>query len=690
MKSAYSSTIFLLFFLCFFLPPSMSRAAQATLAWDPPAVSTDVTGYMIHYGVASGVYSESIDVGNTTSYTVSNLTDGQKYYFAVTAYNNAGLESAYSNEVSTKTPVQQCLIVISKPGKGTGTVSGTGINCGDTCLAFYNPGTVLSLSAQADPGSTFAGWSGGACSGTGLCRVTMNNATTVTAMFNLTVNQVNTYSITASVEGTGGIISPGGKTSVGSGGRRAFSIIPATGYIVAGVTIDGQAIGSVNSYTFESVTANHAIAAAFKRKDSPTLSGSDEVLYYPHIAANAIWQTEVAIINTSDQTVSGTLKAFSDGGNPVESKDVTLLSHGRRQIIIADEFTYHTDIGYIIFETDSDAVEGYTKFYQDGIYRAAIPAVKEVNTADIHIPHIASNTDWWTGISLVNTTSETKNLTLTFDNGQSVSLTFNPNEHKAFSIRSLFNDQPQLDIQSAVISNASGIIGLELFGSFGWGTQLEGILLTDNAATTLYYPHVAAEGGWTGVAAYNTSDLACTMTITPYTTDGSSLLTITSPSIGGREKYVGTVSDLGLPAGTAWFMIKSTQPLSGFELFGTDDGSQLASYTGRGGIGSREGVFPKIEKNGWTGIAFVNTEATAAAVTLIAYDDDGTPVDNQDFVVLGYGKKMFNSVEAIFSQAISSATYITYSSDRNVVGFQLNGSTDETMLDGLPALGGTN
>ena len=44
---------------------------------------------------------------------------------------------------------------------------------------------------------------------------------------------------------------------------------------------------------------------------SSTQSGSDEVLYYPHIAANAIWQTEVAIINTSDQTVSGTLKAFT-------------------------------------------------------------------------------------------------------------------------------------------------------------------------------------------------------------------------------------------------------------------------------------------------------------------------------------------------------------------------------------------
>ena len=81
-------------------PTTNSLAGQANLAWDPPDISTDVTGYMIHYGTASGSYSQSIDVGNTTSYTVSNLTNGKTYYFAVTAYNAVGYQSIYSNEVS--------------------------------------------------------------------------------------------------------------------------------------------------------------------------------------------------------------------------------------------------------------------------------------------------------------------------------------------------------------------------------------------------------------------------------------------------------------------------------------------------------------------------------------------------------------------------------------------------------------
>jgi hypothetical protein len=87
-----------------------------------------------------------------------------------------------------------------------------------------------------------------------------------------------------------------------------------------------------------------------------------------------------------------------------------------------------------------------------------------------------------------------------------------------------------------------------------------------------------------------------------------------------------------------------------------------------------------------TGIAFVNTEESAASVTLTAYNDAGALVATQVLTVGGHAK-VVNPVESIFTQDISSATYIAYSSDRNVVGFQLNGSSDGMMLDGLPGIG---
>ncbi|MBI1911384.1 MAG: fibronectin type III domain-containing protein [Deltaproteobacteria bacterium] len=83
-------------------------AGEATLSWTAPATNTngsqlaDLTGYKVYYGTASGSYSNIIDVGNVTSYKVANLSSGTTYYFAVTAYNSVGTESAYSNE-ATKT-----------------------------------------------------------------------------------------------------------------------------------------------------------------------------------------------------------------------------------------------------------------------------------------------------------------------------------------------------------------------------------------------------------------------------------------------------------------------------------------------------------------------------------------------------------------------------------------------------------
>ena len=66
-------------------------------AWNG-STSTNVTGYRVYYGVASGNYSNSIVAGNVTNITVPGLASGVTYFFAVTAYNAGGLESSFSNE----------------------------------------------------------------------------------------------------------------------------------------------------------------------------------------------------------------------------------------------------------------------------------------------------------------------------------------------------------------------------------------------------------------------------------------------------------------------------------------------------------------------------------------------------------------------------------------------------------------
>jgi len=76
-----------------------STVQAVTLAWNRNADST-TAGYKLYYGGASLNYTNVIDAGNTTNNTVSGLVQNSLYFFAVTAYNAAGLESDFSAELS--------------------------------------------------------------------------------------------------------------------------------------------------------------------------------------------------------------------------------------------------------------------------------------------------------------------------------------------------------------------------------------------------------------------------------------------------------------------------------------------------------------------------------------------------------------------------------------------------------------
>ena len=77
---------------------------SVTLTWSP-STDSNVAGYKIYYGVASGIYTNSINVGNATNATISGLAAGVTYYFAATTYDTFGQESGYSNEALYTVPI---------------------------------------------------------------------------------------------------------------------------------------------------------------------------------------------------------------------------------------------------------------------------------------------------------------------------------------------------------------------------------------------------------------------------------------------------------------------------------------------------------------------------------------------------------------------------------------------------------
>ena len=348
-------------------------------------------------------------------------------------------------------------------------------------------------------------------------------------------------------------------------------------------------------------------------------------LYYPHVASEAgHWETLICALNKSgEHSVSGVFKAYDDAGEAVSQNIVvTLPPRGRREIKVGDEFTNPGDIGYVVFESDSDEVCGFTKFYVSGQCRAAVPAVSEINTGDVHISHIASNQTWLTGISLVNTAATQKMLTIRFDDGTTRHITLEGYAHKAFSIRGLFDNVARPEIHSGIIEGMSGVVGLELFGT---ATQLSGVLLKDETASDLYFPHIVDNDLWrSGIVAYNPFDTSRNLTITPYTADGTALA-VQNRSIPEFSRFIGSPSSLGLAHGTAWFHIRADGEITGFELFSSADANRLGGYTAVN-INSAEGIFPNIDKNGETDIAIVNVADARATVLLTCRDDNGGQV----------------------------------------------------------------
>jgi hypothetical protein len=90
--------------LAFFSAALTASAQRAvTLVWDR-SVGANVSGYNIYYGTASQAYSNRLPAGNSTNTFVSGLTPGTTYFFAATAYDDLGVESQFSNEISYQVP----------------------------------------------------------------------------------------------------------------------------------------------------------------------------------------------------------------------------------------------------------------------------------------------------------------------------------------------------------------------------------------------------------------------------------------------------------------------------------------------------------------------------------------------------------------------------------------------------------
>ena len=114
------------------VPTNLTVTNQETqsisLSWTDNA--KDEQGYIIEYSTDNKNFTEAGRVGaNTTAFTATNLQKDKTYYFRVKAYGADGLESVYSNVLTTETkgdpaPPKQCTNPSPAEGESVGTASG--------------------------------------------------------------------------------------------------------------------------------------------------------------------------------------------------------------------------------------------------------------------------------------------------------------------------------------------------------------------------------------------------------------------------------------------------------------------------------------------------------------------------------------------------------------------------------------
>ena len=198
---------------------SSSRTASSTIAKNTFTVTQEgnsTTTYTITASAGTGGTisptgtvtvnrnaSRSFTITPNKGYSIDRVIVDGSSVGAVSTYTFSNVTANHTISASFKADTTKYALTINRSGSGTGTVSN------NPSGSSFARGTVVTLTATPDPGSSFMGWSGGCSGTTPTCTVTMSSNVIVTATFNLVSGGRPDITITSP---SGGETLPAGST----------------------------------------------------------------------------------------------------------------------------------------------------------------------------------------------------------------------------------------------------------------------------------------------------------------------------------------------------------------------------------------------------------------------------------------------------------------------------------------------
>ena len=173
------------------------------------------------------------------------------------------------------------------------------------------------------------------------------------------------YIAVTATSGEGGAIDPTGTTLVKKGTSKTFNVVPATGYEVANVVVDGIDLGPIAYYTFERVGTDHTISATFQKAQAGGEIAIFSVLTTVAGEGGAVQpagQTKVATGETVNVTFvpdeGYQLSSVKVNGRKVEVADNTYALTMDQNYAVTADFEVIPDVPQVMFENDFESVSG--------------------------------------------------------------------------------------------------------------------------------------------------------------------------------------------------------------------------------------------------------------------------------------------------------------------------------------------